>query len=104
MPDNKKTITWRSEAYSDVADSPPFRKHVVQQTEDAFARLVLRELRERGGSAAVSDLREEWLNSGSGGRIYEISADVVDGPERVGVAVGSSDSPAAAPIAEADDE
>src|SRR5438105_3862497 len=54
MPDNKKTITWRSEAYSDVADSPPFRKHVVQQTEDAFARLLLRAVRERarpGGAA-----------------------------------------------------
>ena len=80
MPDNKKTITWRSEAYSDVADSPPFRKHVVQLTEDAFARLLLRELRERGGSAAVAELREEWLNSGSGGKVYEISADVTDAP------------------------
>ena len=81
MPNNKKTITWRSEAYSDVADSPPFRKHVVQQTEDAFARLLLREVRERGGGAAVSALREEWLDSGSGGKIYEMSAEVTDGPE-----------------------
>ena len=88
MPDNKKTITWRSEAYSDVADSPPFRKHVVQQTEDAFARLLLREVRERGGGAAVSDLREEWLNSGSGGKIYEISAEVTDASDRVGAGVG----------------
>src|SRR5689334_8396759 len=104
MPDNKKTITWRSEAYSDIADSAPFRKHVIQQTEDAFARLVLRELRERSGSAAISGLREEWLNSGSGGRIYEISADVVDGPERVGATIGSADSPTAAPTAELDDE
>src|SRR5438132_5645321 len=86
MPNSKKTITWRSEAYSDIADSPPFRKHVVQQTEDSFARLVLRELRERGGSATLSELREEWLNSGSGGRIYEISADMGDGPVRLGVA------------------
>lgn len=93
MPDAKKTITWRSEAYSDIADSAPFRTHVVRQTEDAFARLVLRELRERGGSAVVSGLREEWLNSGSGGRIYEISADVVDGPERV--AAGGDSAPAA---------
>src|SRR5258707_3007860 len=84
MPDNKKTITWRSEAYSDVADSPPFRKHVVQQTEDAFARLVLREVRERGGSAALLDLREEWLNSGSGGKIYEISAEISEAPEPLG--------------------
>src|SRR5436190_7043535 len=68
MPDNKKTITWRSEAYSDVADSPPFRKHVVQLTEDAFARLLLRELRERGGSAAVAELREEWLTAAPAAR------------------------------------
>ncbi len=74
----KKTITWRSEAYSDIADTPPFRKHVVQQTEDAFSRLLLREARERGGQLAVSGLKEEWLNTGSGGRVYEISADVVD--------------------------
>src|SRR5437762_14245081 len=104
MPDNKKTITWRSEAYSDVADSPPFRKHVVQQTEDAFARLVLRELRERGGSAAVSELREEWLNSGSGGRIYEISADIAEGPERVVAPVAAAESPSLLPEAETDDE
>jgi hypothetical protein len=95
MPENKKTITWRSEAYSDVADTPPFRKHVVQQTEDAFGRLLLREVRERGGSAAVSELREEWLNGGSGGKIYEISAEVADGPERVSVAAASVAAPAA---------
>jgi hypothetical protein len=80
MPNNKKTITWRSEAYSDVADSPPFRKHVTEQTEGAFARLLLREVRERGGSAEITELREEWLNSGSGGKQYEISADVTDAP------------------------
>jgi hypothetical protein len=80
MPNNKKTITWRSEAYSDVADSPPFRKHVVEQTEGAFARLLLREVRERGGAAAIMELREEWLNSGSGGKQYEITADVTDAP------------------------
>ena len=79
MPDTK-TITWRSEAYSDVADTPPFRKHVVQQTEDAFGRLLLRELRERGGSAAITALREEWLGTGSGGKVYEISADIADTP------------------------
>lgn len=78
MPDTKKTITWRSEAYSDVADSDPFRKHVVQQTEDAFARLLLREVREHGGRAAIGELREEWLNSGEGGKVYEISADVTE--------------------------
>ena len=53
---------------------------MVQQTEDAFGRLLLREVRERGGNAAVTGLREEWLNTGSGGKVYEISADVVDGP------------------------
>lgn len=95
MPENKKTITWRSEAYSDVADSPPFRKHVTQQTEEAFARLLLRELRERGGLMAISDLREEWLNSGSGGKIYEISADISDTGERAGAAVGAGTAPAA---------
>src|SRR5947208_15074638 len=104
MPENEKTITWRSEAYSDVADSAPFRKHVVQQTEDAFARLALRELRERGGSATLSDLREEWLNGGSGGRIYEISADISDAPERVGAvaASASGESRAASLLGEAD--
>ena len=81
MPENnQKTITWRSEAYSDVADSAPFRKYVVQETENAFARLLLREVRERGGNAAVAALREEWLNTGSGGKVYEISADVTDAP------------------------
>jgi hypothetical protein len=104
MPDNKKTITWRSEAYSDIADSAPFRKHVVQQTEDAFARLVLRELRERGGSATLMDLREEWLNSGSGGRIYEISAAVSEGPEPVLASAGSSGSSIAASDDEVDEE
>ena len=80
MPDNKKTITWRSEAYSDVADSEPFRKHVVQLTEDAFARLLLRELRDRGGPATVTELREEWQSSGSSGKVYEIAAEVTDAP------------------------
>lgn len=79
MPE-KKTITWQSEAYSDVADSPPFRSHVVQQTEDAFARLLLREVRERGGGAAITELREEWQDTGSGGKVYRISADIVDAP------------------------
>ncbi len=78
MPESKKTITWRSEAYSDVVDSDPFRRHVVQQTEDGFARLLLRELRDRGGRAAISELREEWLNSGSGGKVYEMAAEVTD--------------------------
>jgi hypothetical protein len=95
MPENKKTITWRSEAYSDVADTPPFRNHVVKQTEDAFGRLLLREVRERGGSAAVSELREEWLNGGSGGKIYEISAEIADGPERVIVAAEPESGPGA---------
>jgi len=104
MPDNKKTITWRSEAYSDIADSAPFRNHVVQQTEDAFARLVLREVRERGGSATLSELREEWLNSGAGGRIYEISADIGEGPERVVAPVAAAESSSLAPDAEADEE
>ena len=52
----KKTITWRSEAYSDIADTPPFRKHVVQQTEDAFSRLLLREAR-RQKDQRPSDLK-----------------------------------------------
>jgi hypothetical protein len=78
MADNKKTITWRSEAYSDIADSQPFRKHVIHLTEEAFARLLLREIRDRGGRAAVAELREEWHNSGSGGKVYEISAEVTD--------------------------
>jgi hypothetical protein len=95
MPDNKKTITWRSEAYSDIADSAPFRTHVVKLTEDAFARLVLREVRERGGSAALSDLREEWMNSGAGSRIYEISAQVADAAGQPAIEVGSSDASAA---------
>ena len=95
MPENKKTITWRSEAYSDVADTLPFRKHVVQQTEDAFGRLLLREVRERGGNAVVSELREEWLNSGSGGKIYEISAEVADGSERPVPTAGAASVPAA---------
>jgi hypothetical protein len=103
MPNSKKTITWRSEAYSDIADSAPFRTHVVQKTEDAFARLVLRELRERGGSATLTELREEWLNSGAGGRIYEISASVGEGPEVVGTTAGSGTGPNAVPADEADE-
>jgi hypothetical protein len=95
MPDNKKTITWRSEAYSDVADSAPFRKHVTEQTEETFARLLLREVRERGGSAAISELREEWLNSGSGSKIYEISAEVADTGDRA-AAAGAMTAPEAA--------
>jgi hypothetical protein len=102
MPDNKKTITWRSEAYSDIADSAPFRTHVVKLTEDAFARLVLREVRERGGRATLSDLREEWMNSGAGSRIYEISAQVGDSGERPAAEAGASESPATAVADEAD--
>jgi hypothetical protein len=104
MPDNKKTITWRSEAYSDIADSAPFRKHVVQQTEDAFAKLVLREVRERGGSATLSELREEWLNSGSGGRIYEISAELGEGPARVVAPAAAAESSSVVPDTEIEDE
>ena len=103
MPDNKKTITWRSEAYSDIADSAPFRKHVIQQTEDAFARLVLREVRERGGGAALSELREEWLNGGSGGRIYEISAQISDTTERAATVAAPGDGPLATTRDETDD-
>jgi hypothetical protein len=80
MLTNKKTVTWRSEAYADVADTPPFRKHVATISEAEFAVALLKELRERGGKGAIQELREEWLNSGDGGRVYEISADVVDLP------------------------
>ena len=54
------------------------RQHVVQTTETAFARALLKELRQRGGSAGITELSEEWLSSGDGGRVYEIRAEVSD--------------------------
>jgi hypothetical protein len=80
MLTNKKTVTWRSEAHADIADTAPFRSHVTAMAEKNFAVVLLKELRERGGKGAVQEIREEWQNSGDGGRIYEISADVVDFP------------------------
>jgi len=77
MPNNKKIVTWRSESQSDIADTAPFRQHVITTTETAFARALLKELRERGGKGAVSELTEEWVEAGSG-RIYEIRAEVTD--------------------------
>jgi hypothetical protein len=78
MQGNKKTIAWRSESHSDISDSAPFRRHVVAKTETAFACALLKELRERGGTAGITELHEEWLSSGDGGRVYEIRAEVAD--------------------------
>ena len=58
----------------------PFRQHVVGLTETAFAKALLKELRQRGGKGSVSELHEEWLSSGDGGRVYEIRAEVEDLP------------------------
>jgi hypothetical protein len=80
MLTNKKTVTWRSEAHSDITDTAPFRKSVTALTETNFAQALLKELRTRGGNALVQDLREEWLNTGDGGKVYEMSADVADVP------------------------
>jgi hypothetical protein len=80
MLTNKKTVTWRSEAHADIADTAPFRKSVTSLTEENFAQALLKELRERGGQGVVQELREEWLNSGDGGKVYEISAEVTDLP------------------------
>jgi hypothetical protein len=73
----KKTVSWRSESHSDIAESAPFRQHVVSVTETAFARALLKELRERGGKASVSELNEDWLTVADG-RVYEIRAEVDD--------------------------
>jgi hypothetical protein len=79
MGNNKKTVSWRSESHSDIADTAPFRQHVVTTTETAFARALVKELRERGGKAAVAELTEEWVTLGNG-RVYEIRAEVTDLP------------------------
>lgn len=78
---NRKTVSWRSEAHSDIADTKPFQQHVVALAEKNFALALLKELRARGGRAAVQDLTEEWKSSGDGGRVYEIRVEVVDLPE-----------------------
>lgn len=79
MPNNKKTVSWRSESHSDIADTAPFRQHVVATTETAFARALVKELRERGGKGVVDELTEEWVALGDG-RVYEIRAEVTDLP------------------------
>jgi hypothetical protein len=56
------------------------RISVTALTESNFAQALLKELRERGGQGVVQELREEWLNSGDGGKVYEISAEVADIP------------------------
>jgi hypothetical protein len=80
MANNKKTVSWRSESHSDIADTTPFRAHVVAATESAFALALLKELRERGGKAAVAELTEEWSGGEAGGRVFEIRAEVSDLP------------------------
>jgi hypothetical protein len=78
MQSNKKTVSWRTESHSDVAETKAFQEHLIALTERNFALTLLKELRARGGQAAVEELTEEWLNSGDGGRVYEIRAEVVD--------------------------
>jgi hypothetical protein len=78
MQTNRKTVSWRSEAHADIADTPAFREHVQSLAERNFGRALVKELRDRGGRAGIQELTEEWLNSGDGGRVYEIRADVVD--------------------------
>jgi hypothetical protein len=80
MQTNKKKVTWRCEAHSDIADTAAFQQHVVAQAERNYGLALLTELRARGGKASVQELTEEWLNSGDGGRVYEIRAEVVDVP------------------------
>lgn len=75
---NRKTVSWRSEAHSDIADTPAFRQHVEALAERNFGMALVKELRERGGKAHVEELAERWMSGGDGGQIYEISADVVD--------------------------
>jgi hypothetical protein len=80
MQTNRKTVSWRSEAHADIADTPAFRQHVQTLVERNFGLALVKELRARGGRASIQELTEEWLNSGDGGRVYEIRADVVDLP------------------------
>lgn len=80
MQTNKKMVSWRCEAHSDIAETAAFQQHVIAQAERNFALALLKELRARGGQASVQELTEEWLNSGDGGRVYEIRAEVVDLP------------------------
>jgi hypothetical protein len=80
MANNKKMVSWRSESHSDIADTAPFRQHVIATTETAFACALLKELRERGGKAAICELTEEWTGGEAGGRVYEIRAEVTDLP------------------------
>lgn len=80
MLTNRKTVSWRSEAHADIADTPAFRQHVQEMAEHDFGLALVKELRARGGRASIQELTEEWLNSGDGGRVYEIRADVVDLP------------------------
>lgn len=74
MADGKKTITRRSEGHSDVADTPPFRKHVETLTTQEFGKALVAEARARGGFI-LRDLREEWVKSPEG-VVYEITAEL----------------------------
>lgn len=76
----RRTIKRRTEAHTDVPDTPPFRQRLEGLTRQEFGRALFDEVRAARDGLAVRNLSEEWLKSGEG-LIYEISAEVEPLPE-----------------------
>ena len=95
MPETaKNTLKARTDAHSDVADTPAARTLQTEMTERQMGALLLAKLREaKDGSVRFSHLQEEWHPTDNG-LMLEISVAVETESD------GYSSQPKSAPVTE----
>lgn len=77
MPEgNKNMLTARTDAHSDVADTPPARARQTEMAERQLGTLLLRRLREtKADVLQLSNFQEAW-HATDEGLVLELSVNV----------------------------
>lgn len=77
MPEgNKNTLTVRTDAHSDVADTPAARARQMEMAERQLGSLLIKRLRETKAEAVqLSHFQEEWHPTNEG-LVLELSVTV----------------------------
>lgn len=73
---SKTTLKARTDAHSDVADTPPARAHQQELVERQLGNLLVQRLREKkSDTLALSNFQEEWHTTDEG-LVLELSVDL----------------------------
>lgn len=81
MPETQpRTLTARTEAHSDAAETASAQRHLAEVTEAQFGRLLVKELRTHPAGFCLSDFQEEWRRT-TDGAVYEITASISEAAE-----------------------